>query len=71
MTEPPNQEQGEKEKEKEGNKWWQPDTRWREEDGLYVDGLQVSELPDSFDDALQVGRCGDVWMVDMVRVGCR
>lgn len=50
-TEPPNQE---KEKEKEGNKWWQPDTRWREEDGLYVDGLQVSELPDSFDDALKV-----------------
>ncbi len=51
-TEPPKQD-GPGEQEEKG-KWWIPDQRWREEDGLYVDGLEVSELPDSFDDALQV-----------------
>lgn len=47
ITEPPKQDG-------EQQKWWQPDSRWREEDGLFVDGLQASELPDSFDDALTV-----------------
>lgn len=51
QTEPPKPPQPPQGEQKQ---WWQPDDRWREEDGLYVDGLQVSELPDSFDDALDV-----------------
>lgn len=44
--------QAESEGSKEG--WWKPRPEWRDDDPIDVPGQAASELPDSFDDALNI-----------------